>query len=204
MDRRARSDPRVLSVRRARRRLAAILCLTGCSVSPDSATTAADSLALRPTARASEPVAPDANPAAVRDWLENELYRERWLVISDTLPLRPSAEPQHGALVTSYANPLAAAGMERGLPELPTGSILILEDFTPDTTLASVSVMLQTGDRDTEDEGWYFVRLGSAGEISPGGETCAACHVLEPDRVFGAELGTPWPVDSTGAVPPFD
>ena len=187
--------------------LAAVLAFAGCGVPPDGATPAADSLAVRPAARAVEPVAPDPTPAAVRDWLEAELYRERWQVLPDTLPLRlrPSVEPQHGALVTSYANPLATGGMERGLPALPTGSILILEDHTPDSTLASVSVMVQSGDRDAEDGGWYFVRLGSAGEISPPGpETCAACHVLEPDRVFGAELGTPWPVDSTGMVPPSD
>ena len=192
-------------MRGIRLRLVPILVVAGCGVPPDGATPAADSLAARPPARTVEPIAPDPTPVAVRDWLEAELYRERWQVLPDTLALQSSAEPQHGALVTSYANPLAAGGMERGLPALPTGSILILEEHTADSTLASVSVMVQSGDRDAEDGGWYFVRLGSAGEIlPPEAETCAACHVLEPDRVFGAELGTPWPIDSSGMGPPSD
>ena len=31
-------------------------------------------------------------------------------------------------------------------------------------------------------------------------DSCRSCHVLEPDLVFGWELGTPLPIDSTGAT----
>ena len=182
--------------------LVAVLVVAGCRIEPDGAVPAADPPAVVSAARVAGPAAPDPTPEAVRDWLGAERYRERWERWPGTLPLRASAEPHHGALLTAYANPLATDGMERGLPVLPSGSILIVEDHAPDSTLASISVMLQTGDRDADDRGWYFVRLGSAGEVGPPeSESCAACHVLDPDRVFGAQIGTPWPIDSTGALP---
>lgn len=187
-------------MRRAWLPLVAALAVAGCRIPPEGATPAADSLAA--AARPVEPGGPDATPESVRDWLEAERYRERWEPWPGALPLRPGAEPQHGTLLTAYANPIAIDGMEYGLSALPAGSILIVEDHAPDSTLASVSVMVQTDDRDGEDGGWYFVRLGSAGEVEPpGSESCAACHALEPDRVFGAQIGTPWPIDSTGALP---
>jgi hypothetical protein len=181
--------------------LAAALA-AGCQVPPESATPAADSAALASATPVTEPVGPDTTPKAVRDWLETERYRERWVLWPDSLPIRPATEPHHGALLTGYANPIAIDALERGLTPLPDGSILLVEDYAADTTLTSVSVMVRAGEAGPEDGGWGFVRLGSAGEIDPGGATaCAACHVLDPDRVFGADVGTPWPIDSTGAFP---
>lgn len=183
----------------------AVAIAAGCQVPPEGASPATDSLALAPDAPAIEPVGPDTTPGAVREWLETERYRERWAPWPDSLPLRPAAEPQHGALLIGYANPVAIDALERGLTPLPDGSILLVEDYGADTTLTSVSLMVRRGEASAEDGGWAFVRLGSSGEIDPGAATaCAACHVFEPDQVFGADVGTPWPIDSTGAVDPPD
>ena len=177
----------------------AVALVVGCQVQPESAGLAP--VARVPAAPASEPVGPDTTAEAVRDWVEEARYRERW-ELWPPIPLRPGAEPQHGALLTGYANPIAIDALERGLAPLPDGSILLVEDHAADTTLTSVGVMVRAGDARAEDGGWGFVRLGSAGEIDPGGATtCASCHVLDPDRVFGADVGTPWPIDSTGAFP---
>lgn len=186
-------------MRRACLALAAAL-LAACQVQPESAgpVPAARAPAAVP---ASEPVGPDTTAEAVRDWLAEARYRERWELWPPP-PLRPGAEPQHGPLLTGYANPIALDALERGLTPLPEGSILLVEDHLADTTLSSVSVMVRAGDPRADDGGWGFVRLGSAGEIDPGSATaCAACHAFEPDRLFGADAGTPWPIDSTGALP---
>jgi hypothetical protein len=62
--------------------------------------------------------------------------------------------------------------------------------------------MLRADDSDRDGGDWRFARFGSAGEVEAGsGETCRGCHVLDPDFVFGRELGTPMPIDSTGARP---
>ncbi|HET9332217.1 MAG TPA: cytochrome P460 family protein [Gemmatimonadota bacterium] len=180
----------------------AVALAAGCQVQPESPTPAADSAAIARAMPVTQPVGPDTTPKALRDWLEAERYRERWTLWPDSLPIRPAAEPHHGALLTGYANPIAIDALERGLIPLPDGSILLVEDRAADTTLTSVSVMVRKGDPRAEGGGWGFVRLGSAGEIDPGsGTACAACHVLDPDRVFGADVGTPWPIDSTGAFP---
>jgi hypothetical protein len=194
----ARSGAPALSAPRASLALALAL-VAGCQVQPESAGPPPASVTR--VAPASEPVGPDTTAEAVRDWLAEASYRERWELWPPT-PLRPGAEPQHGALLTGYANPIAIDALERGLTPLPDGSILLVEDHAADTTLGSVSVMVRAGDGEAEDGGWGFVRLGSAGEIDAGGATaCAACHAFDPDRVFGADVGTPWPIDSTGAFP---
>ena len=70
------------------------------------------------------------------------------------------------------------------------------------STRVGIGVMARTDPAHPENGGWFFAALGSAGEVGPQDvESCAGCHVREPDRVFGADLGTPWPIDSTGARP---
>ena len=84
----------------------------------------------------------------------------------------------------------------------PKGSLLVVEEYLADSTRVGIGVMARTDPAHPENGGWFFAALGSAGEVGPQDvESCAGCHVREPDRVFGADLGTPWPIDSTGARP---
>jgi hypothetical protein len=142
---------------------------------------------------------PDTTGEAVRAWLEGERYRETWEPWPGTTPLHPGAEP-HGALLTTYASPLAIEALIRGAAAMPSGAVLVLEGHLPDSSLSSVSVMVHTEGYDAEHRDWFFAQFGSAGEIEVAGraEACAGCHVLEPDYLFSGELGTPLPVDSTG------
>ena len=109
------------------------------------------------------------------------------------------AEP-HGALQTIWVSPLAMDGLERGLPVMPHGAMVLLGEHSADSLPVALDVMIQVGGSEAEAQDWLFARLGSAGEIEPT-VACANCHVSDPDWLFTAELGRPLPVDSTGAKP---
>ena len=144
-----------------------------------------------------------AEPAdqAIFAWLEGERYRETWELLPGTLPLQPGTGP-HGALLTMYGDPVAMEAIERGASSMPVGAAILVEDFLADSTLSSISVMVRVDDLDPDSAGWEFARFGPAGEIEAGPmDACRSCHVQQPDFVFGWELGTALPIDSTGAAP---
>ncbi len=143
----------------------------------------------------------DPTAESIFAWLSGERYPENWDLLPGTAPLRAGTE-FHGALVTTYANPLAMEAIERAAPSMPPEAAVVLEDYLADSTLSTISVMVRVADPDPESGEWHFLRFGSAGEVEAGSmEACRSCHVLEPDLVFGWELGTPLPIDSTGATP---
>lgn len=132
--------------------------------------------------------------------LEDERYRETWELLEATSPLHAGSEP-HGALLTTYVNDAALDAIEHADLSMPPGAVIALENYQADTTLSSISVMVRLGDPDPEYGGWCLARLGPAGEWEAGPrDACGSCHILDPDFVFGWELGTPLPVDSTGVV----
>jgi hypothetical protein len=88
--------------------------------------------------------------------------------------------------------------LEAGLPALPPGAVVILDEHTADSLLLAVDVMVRSQGTEAGSADWHFARFGSAGEIEPAA-ACAECHVREPDWLFSGEIGTSLPVDSTGA-----
>jgi hypothetical protein len=174
-----------------------------------------DSVAVRRVVEA--PAGLDTTGEAILTWLEGARYRETWTTWPDTSVLRPdsallraesAAQLQdtlpgatlapHGALRTTYLNPIALDALERGAHAMPSGAIAVIEEHFPDSTLSGISVMVQSEGYDPANRDWVFARFGSAGEIEAAGrlDACQGCHVLEPDYLFRAELGTPLPVDS--------
>ena len=161
----------------------------------------------RPTATEPAPPAPPpfdgVSPTgeAIFAWLNGEQYRETWQLLPGTSLLHAGTEG-HGALLTTYVDPVAMEALERAERSMPAGAAIVVEDYLADSTLSTISVMARVYDPDGESGEWRFVRFGTAGEVEAGPmDACRSCHVLEPDLVFGWELGTPVPVDSTGVVP---
>ena len=179
----------------------AALMLTGCQGAAEEGRAPASPPATEQTVRAPslDEVEPDGQ--AIFAWLDGERYRETWGLLPGTSPLHTGAEP-HGALLTTYANPVAIEALERAAPSMPPGAAIAVEDYLADSTLSTISVMLRVDDPDSGSVEWRFTRFAPTGEIEAGPmDGCRSCHVLEPDFVFGWELGTPLPVDSTGATP---
>ena len=173
------------------------LAVTRCQVSPEvDGTPPRDAPA--EVAEASPSESPPTAPLALRMWLEQQHYRDTWELWPGTEPLHPGTEP-HGALHTTWLSPSAMDGLERGLPVMPTGAVVLLGEHTSDSLAAALNVMIEMEGSAAEGPDWIFARFGSAGEIEATA-TCANCHVSEPDWIFSGELGIPLPVDSTGAT----
>lgn len=158
---------------------------------------------VRPPVTEAPPARPlDGVPAtdeAIFAWLTSERYRETWELLPGKAPMHVGTEG-HGVLLTAYADPVAMAAIERASLSLPSGAAIAVEDFLADSSLSTISVMVRVLDSAGESGEWRFTRFGSAGEVDTGPmDECRSCHVLEPDFVFGWELGTPVPIDSTGA-----
>lgn len=154
-----------------------------------------------PTARAPSLDPVEFEGEAIFAWLDGERYSETWELFPGTSSLHFGAEP-HGMLLTTYANPVAMEALERAAPSMPAGAGILVEDYLADSTLSTLSVMLRVDDPDSGPVEWRFARFAPTGEFEAGSmEGGRSCHVLEPDLVFGRELGNPLPIDSTGATP---
>lgn len=177
------------------------MMLAGCQGAPEEGQAPASAPAAEPTARAPSLDPVESEGDAIFAWLDGERYRETWELFPGTSPLHIGAEP-HGSLLTTYANPVAMEALERAAPSMPTGAAIVMEDYMADSTLSTMSVMLRVDDPDSGSVEWRFTRFAPTGEIEAGPvDGCRSCHVLEPDLVFGWELGNPLPIDSTGATP---
>lgn len=206
--------------------LASALLSAACQGPPQEALAPIDdTVAVRRVVEA--PAGPDASGESILAWLREARYRETWETWPDTSVLRPDRAPSdpaapaseaaavvsdtlvameiatHGALRTTYLNPIALDALERGAHVMPSGAIAVIEEYFADSTLSAVSVMVQSRGYDPESGDWVYARFGSAGEIEAAGrvEACQGCHVLEPDYLFSAELGTPLPLDSGDVGP---
>jgi hypothetical protein len=177
------------------------LPVLACEIRSREAAPAGETVVVQPMVEAAFPLEPDTTGEAVLAWLDGERYRETWDLWPATAPLDPGAEA-HGALLTTYVSPLAFDALMRGTHAMPPGAAVVVEDYMSDSSLSSISVMVRADGYDAERQDWFFARFGSAGEIDAAGrvEMCAGCHVSEPDYLFSGELGTPLPIDSTGAT----
>ncbi len=180
--------------------LAALLG-AGCQVSAEEELPPPRQTATGPAAPVSPFEGDEPTDEAIYAWLNGERYRETWELFPGTTPLHEGAEG-HGALLTTYANPVGMEALERGAGSMPPRAAIAVEDYLADSTLSTISVMLRIEDPGPASGGWRFTRFGAAGEVEAGlMDSCVSCHVLEPDLLFGWDLNVPMPIDSTGATP---
>ena len=141
-------------------------------------------------APAAEPMAPDTTAEAVQAYLEAQEYAATWAMWPGTEAYYPGTEP-HGVLLTTYLNPDAAEGVgalmaSRGTEtdfrpsdtQLPYGSIVVKENYAPDSTLAAVTVMYKVAGFDPEHGDWWWMKRLADGTVEAAGrvESCIDCH----------------------------
>lgn len=123
----------------------------------------------------------DTTVDAVWSHLEEENYAESWDFWPGRSPLYEGTEP-HGALLSTYLNDVASDGLAavRGPAggELPYGSIVVKENYMPDSTLAAVTVMYKTEGYDAEHGDWWWMKRLADGTIEASGRVpgCIQCH----------------------------
>ena len=77
---------------------------------------------------------------------------------------------------------------------MPRGAILVKENYTPDSTLAAVTVMVkQSRGYNPDHNDWWFLKRNADGTIDAEGrgEGCQSCHgdAAANDYVFTGSLG---------------
>lgn len=105
-----------------------------------------------------------------------------WSFWEDVEGLMEGQAP-HGALVRSYANDpaLTASG-----DAYPYGSLIIKENYAPDTTLTKLTVMYKVRDYNPGNGDWFWAIYGANGSVEGEGKIqgCISCHRARRDHDY--------------------
>ena len=81
----------------------------------------------------------------------------------------------HGAFIKNYANDmvLTASG-----DAYPYGSLIVKENYMPDTTLAALTIMYKVKAYNPDDGDWFWAMYGADGSVQAEGKVqgCITCH----------------------------
>ena len=159
--------------------LGAMLLLAGCGGDEESADMAAEA-------------GPEANGAAVIEFLEAADYQNAWQHLPGVEPLYTGQDP-HGALLSTYFNAIALKAITDKAGSVPEGGIVLKENYMPDGTLAAITVMYKPAGYENPDaNGWFFLKYAPDGAIEAEGmvQGCTECHsdVSDNDFLFSADV----------------
>lgn len=129
-------------------------------------------------AHGAESERPQPEAQAVWSHLQAVSYSENWSYWPGTDERYEGTEP-HGALLTTYVNPLAEDALTSRAAEMPTGSIIVKENYSPQQELAAVTVMYKADDGYNPDHGdWFWLKRLADGTVEASGkvDSCQACH----------------------------
>lgn len=121
---------------------------------------------------------PDTTAEALWTYLQEQEYRERWSLWPGKDRLYAGTEP-HGMLLTTYANDIAHQALLNGaVADLPAGSILVKENYMPDSTFDAATVMYRVEGYNPDHQDWLFAKYDGHGEADAFGRApmCQACH----------------------------
>lgn len=144
---------------------------------------------------------PDTTGAALWAYLQEVDYQENWRLWPDKGELYTGQEP-HGMLLSSYLNDVAYEALTADATEMPPDAIVIKENYTPDSTLAAVTVMYKVADYNPDHNNWFFTKHLPDGTLdtAPNGMAmegrvpgCQSCHGTRADNdyIMTAELNSP-------------
>ena len=158
--------------------IGSMLLLAGCGGDGESEDMSAD--------------APEANGAAIIEFLNGADYQNAWQHLPDTEPMYTGQEP-HGALLSTYFNAIALQAINDKAGSIPAGGMVVKENYMPDGTLAAITVMYKAAGYENPDaNGWFFLKYAPDGVIEAEGmvQGCTECHgdVRDNDFLFTADV----------------
>ena len=125
--------------------------------------------------RAPDP--PEPSATALMEYLEEVDYRENW-GLWPGLGEKYSAREPHGALITTYLNPLALDALMGKKGTMPEGAIIVKENYTSDGKFEAHTVMYKKAWFNPDHNNWFWLKVLEDGTIKEEGrsESCLACH----------------------------
>lgn len=146
----------------------AALCLTACSSkggeSPAPATL------------------PGADAAQLFNYIKNQNPYTSWAAWPLTTKLYPGRDP-HGAFLNNYVNNIAAKSIAAATDPtaqhgMADGSIVVNENYGPDKTLATLTVMYRVQNFNHAAGDWFWAKYEPDGTVDASGAvaSCIECH----------------------------
>ncbi len=124
----------------------------------------------------------DTTPQAVWAHLEIEDYTENWAFWPEKAAYYQGTEP-HGVLLSTYLNEAALSGLldlqNRNDEEaLPFGSMIVKDNFSPDSSLVSVTIMYKAQNYNPDHNDWFWMKRLADGTVEAAGRVqgCISCH----------------------------
>lgn len=117
---------------------------------------------------APDPLGPEpptqARAEAVWTYLAGSDYQRFWKPETPSRPGLMPARRYHGPLLRTYVNSVADSARPLGGKALPSGSVVVLENYTQDPQLKGVYVMAKIPGHNAATNDWAFYRFGPEGE----------------------------------------
>lgn len=104
--------------------------------------------------------APPKIAAELWELIQQENYSEHWKMWPGKETYR---EGEGGGLVTTYVNDTAYKAIENN-EDMPTGSIVVNEDYDMGKTLESIGVKYKLAGYDKDKDDWFGVTYGPGGK----------------------------------------
>lgn len=95
------------------------------------------------------------------DWLQRSNYKN-WKGANGQAPDFQKGESPHGVLIKTYVDKVAS----RNIKDLPPGSVIVKENYSPDKKLMAITVMQRSKGYDPEHGDWYYAKYNPDGKIA--------------------------------------
>ncbi len=132
-----------------------------------------------------DPDLPDTTGAAPWSFLDEVDYTENWELWPGKGEKYQGGEP-HGALFTTYLNPVALEALTSKAGAMPNSAIIVKENYMAEGTFDLITLMYKVRGFNPDSNDWFWAKLGSDGEVQAEGkvEGCQACHGTRKDNDF--------------------
>jgi hypothetical protein len=162
-----------------------ILCtaLVGCEAGPDTEAMPEEG-EMEPTEQPTMTAQLDTTAQAVWAHLQDASYADNWSFWPDKEPYYEGGEP-HGMLLNTYLNDAAYQAVSGGgMMDLPSGSVVVKENYQPDSTLVATTVMYKAEGYAPEAGDWFWAKYGPDGGVQASGHAqgCLSCHEQAADQ----------------------
>jgi hypothetical protein len=122
------------------------------------------------------------NAAELYTMFTQDMPYEDWSFWPDAQGLMPGKAP-HGAFIKNFVND-KALNPSGGL--YPYGSLIVKENYMPDTTLAKLTVMYKVKGYNPDGGDWFWAVYSADGEVEAEGKIqgCVGCHRARRDQDY--------------------
>ena len=120
---------------------------------------------------------PDTDGRTLVEFITATQDYQKWPMFPGKEALYKGQHP-HGAYLTTYVSPDVLAALQSKSGNLPDGAILVKENYSPEKTLAAVTVMYRRTGYNPEGGDWFWLKYAPDKTILAEGKVdgCINCH----------------------------